>query len=70
MSKANRFHRKYDWKAPVCKLPDFLGNIPTRQQRRALRRKLAFQSITERFGGELRSKRREMAFILAKRKQP
>lgn len=62
----NKKWQAFRWRAkldPGVKLPD----IPTRQRKRAARRKAALAYMLENWGGESRRTRRSMAFTLAKR---
>lgn len=58
------FKRRSGWKAEG----PTVQNKPTRQQRRAYKRKQALGVINGEYGGEPRRIRRAIAFTLAKRK--
>lgn len=60
----NRGREYWRWKASGGPYP----NKPSRQQRRAYKRKQALGVITGEYGGEPRRIRRAIAFTLAKRK--
>jgi hypothetical protein len=69
MSKKNRFKRPKLWRSKPETPEAIEGFKPkdSRQQRRAVKRKHAFELLTTKYGGESRKVRRAMAIALAKR---